>query len=160
MPLLILFIVLPLLELAVLIQVGGEIGALWTIALIGLTALVGVQLIRWQGFATLLRANERIREGTVPAREIAEGVMLALAGALLIAPGFITDAFGFALLIPTLRIALAEAAIKKWRPVSVVVRTEREVYGAEVIDPMKIERREHRGTQDGDVIDGEFRRER
>lgn len=157
MPLLIIFIVLPLLELAVLIQVGGEIGALWIIALIGLTAVVGVQLIRWQGLTTLLRANERIRAGTVPAREIAEGVMLALAGAMLIAPGFITDVMGFILLIPSLRIALAGAAIKKWRPVTVVVRNEREVYGAEVHESMSIERH---SDEKGDVIDGEFRRER
>ncbi len=86
-----------------LIRVGGYFGALPTIALVMLTAIIGVALLRRQGAATLLRANERLNAGEVPAGEMIEGVMLAVSGALLLTPGFVTDAVGFALLVPAAR---------------------------------------------------------
>ncbi|MEC8523524.1 MAG: FxsA family protein, partial [Pseudomonadota bacterium] len=100
MPLLIIFILVPMAELAVLIKVGSAIGVLWTLALIFLTAIIGVHLLRQQGLATLMKANERMQQGALPAQELAEGFLLALAGALLLTPGFLTDAFGFSLLMP------------------------------------------------------------
>ena len=102
-PLLLLFIVLPVLEMWVLITVGREIGALPTIGLVFLTAIIGVTLLRRQGISTLARAQEKMRTGDIPAQEMVEGIFLAVGGALLLTPGFITDFLGFACLIPGLR---------------------------------------------------------
>ncbi|BBM00114.1 FxsA family protein [Microbulbifer sp. GL-2] len=102
-PLLLLFIVLPVLEMWVLITVGREIGALPTIGLVFLTAIIGVTLLRRQGLSTLARAQEKMRTGDIPAQEMVEGIFLAVGGALLLTPGFITDFLGFACLIPGLR---------------------------------------------------------
>ncbi|MCS4505953.1 hypothetical protein KBTX_00614 [wastewater metagenome] len=105
MPLLILllFIGAPLMELYVLIEVGSAIGALPTIALCLLTAAAGTALLRQQGLETLTRARANMNRGSVPAIELFEGVALALGGVLLLTPGFITDVFGFACLIPWTR---------------------------------------------------------
>jgi UPF0716 protein FxsA len=99
----VLFIVVPILEMWLLITVGSHIGALPTIGLVFLTAIIGVALLRQQGLATLLRANERMRGGEIPATEMGEGIFLAVGGALLLTPGFITDAVGFACLVPPVR---------------------------------------------------------
>lgn len=102
-PLFILFIVMPILEMWVLISVGQEIGALPTIGLVLLTAMVGLALLRRQGISTVMRAQQKMQAGEMPAREMAEGIFLAVGGALLLTPGFITDAIGFACLIPGIR---------------------------------------------------------
>ncbi|WP_237067464.1 FxsA family protein [Microbulbifer guangxiensis] len=101
--LLLLFIVVPILEMWLLITVGREIGALPTIGLVLLTAVVGLALLRRQGLSTILRAQQKMQVGELPAREMAEGIFLAVGGALLLTPGFFTDALGFACLIPGLR---------------------------------------------------------
>ena len=97
------FIAVPLVEMYILIRVGGYLGALPTIGLVMLTALIGVTLLRRQGLATLTRAQDNMNAGVLPAKEMAEGIMLAVAGALLLTPGFFTDAVGFALLVPAIR---------------------------------------------------------
>ena len=102
----ILFIVVPLVELYLIIEVGGLIGALWTVLLVVLTAVIGVTLLRIQGFNTLNRARQNMEMGTMPAMEMMEGMVLAMGGALLITPGFITDALGFMCLIPATRRAM------------------------------------------------------
>lgn len=102
-PLLLLFIVMPILEMWLLITVGREIGALPTIGLVLLTAVVGLALLRRQGLSTVMRAQRKMETGEVPVGEMVEGIFLAVGGALLLTPGFITDAFGFACLIPGLR---------------------------------------------------------
>ncbi len=112
MPLLLVFIIVPMLELAVLIQVGSWIGVLWTILIIALTAVVGVALLKRQGTAVLTRAGQRMQDGGLPANELAEGFLLALAGALLLTPGFLTDGFGFALLMPGVRSLLIGSVLK------------------------------------------------
>ncbi|AGA89050.1 protein affecting phage T7 exclusion by the F plasmid [Thioflavicoccus mobilis 8321] len=101
--LLILFIVAPLAELYVLIQVGDQIGALPTILLSILTAIIGTFLVRQQGFAVLSRIQEQMRREEIPALEMLDGALLLVAGLLLLVPGFLTDAIGFALLVPALR---------------------------------------------------------
>jgi len=108
-----LFIIMPVAELAVLIQVGSVIGVMNTIGLVLLTAVVGAWLLRQQGLATLLRANERLNSGELPAKEVAEGLILAVGGAMLLTPGFITDTFGFLCLIPGTRHWLAAQALKR-----------------------------------------------
>ena len=101
--LLLLFVAVPLIEIWVLIKVGGLIGALPTIGTVLLTAVVGVGLLRQQGLSTLLRARERLLMEQIPAREVIEGLFIAFGGALLLTPGFVTDAVGFACLIPATR---------------------------------------------------------
>ena len=85
--LLLLFIVMPVLEMWLLISVGSQIGALPTIGLVLLTAVVGAGLLREQGFATLWRGRQKLQEGQLPTTEIAEGFILAVSGALLLTPG-------------------------------------------------------------------------
>lgn len=97
------FIIIPLLELYVMISVGEVIGAFWTIILVLLTAVVGVNLLRIQGMSTLMRAQQTMAQGGIPAMEMVEGIALAVAGVLLITPGFITDSIGLLLLFPASR---------------------------------------------------------
>ena len=101
-----LFILIPLIELYFIIVVGEMIGAFWTVMLVIITAVVGVSLLRVQGMSTLSRAQRNMAQGQVPAMEMMEGVALAVAGVLLITPGFITDTLGFLLLFPPTRQAL------------------------------------------------------
>ena len=101
-----LFIVIPLLELYLIIVVGGMIGAFWTVVLVLLTAVIGVNLLRIQGTSTLMRAQRNMAHGQIPAMEMMEGVALAVAGVLLITPGFLTDSIGFLCLIPASRQAI------------------------------------------------------
>ncbi|KMQ74995.1 FxsA family protein [Marinobacter subterrani] len=108
-----LFIILPIAEMAVLIKVGGMIGVFNTVGLVLLTAVIGAWLLRQQGLATLLRANQRLNSGELPAKEVAEGLILAVGGALLLTPGFITDTVGFLCLIPGTRHWLAAQALKR-----------------------------------------------
>lgn len=97
------FIVVPLAEIAVLIEVGGWLGVGPTLALIILTAVVGAWLLRRQGTAVLRRAQGQMQQGAVPLVEVFEGFCLVIAGALLLAPGFLTDTAGTLLLLPPVR---------------------------------------------------------
>ncbi len=94
------FILLPLAELYVIIQVGNAIGAGPTIALLLLDSLLGAWLLRRQGGQAWRRFNAAMSEGRMPAREIVDGALIIFGGALLLTPGFITDILGFLLLIP------------------------------------------------------------
>ncbi|MCH2272916.1 MAG: FxsA family protein [SAR86 cluster bacterium] len=97
------FIVLPILEMYILIEVGGFIGALNTIGLVLLTALLGLILIRQQGFRTLLNARNKLMQAELPTEELVTGIFLAVGGALLLTPGFVTDFIGFMCLLPFTR---------------------------------------------------------
>ena len=108
-----LFVVMPILEMVVLIKVGTVIGALSTVGLVLLTAVIGAALLKQQGLATLTRANQRLNSGELPATEVAEGLILAVGGALLLTPGFITDTIGFLCLIPGTRHWFAAQAMKR-----------------------------------------------
>ena len=100
------FIALPLAELFVLIEVGSVIGALPAIVLCVATAAVGAALVRAQGLRTLREVQAAIGRGELPAVAMLEGMVLALAGVLLLTPGLVTDAIGFAALVPPLRRSL------------------------------------------------------
>ena len=105
------FIVLPILEMYILIEVGGFIGALNTIGLVLLTALLGLILLRQQGFRTLLNARNKLMQAELPAEEIVTGIFLAVGGALLLTPGFVTDFIGFMCLLPfTRRLLMSQIA--------------------------------------------------
>jgi len=108
-----LFIIIPIIEIYLLIEVGSRIGALWTVMLVILTAVIGVNLLRYQGFSTLRRAQRSMSQGTMPAMEMMEGLFLAVGGALLITPGFLTDTIGFACLFPLSRRALIKMLLAK-----------------------------------------------
>ena len=97
------FIVLPILEMYILIEVGGFIGALNTIGLVLLTALLGLILLRQQGFRTLLNARNKLMQAELPTEELVTGIFLAVGGALLLTPGFVTDFIGFMCLLPFTR---------------------------------------------------------
>jgi len=104
MPLLILlFIVLPIAEIYVIIQVGQAIGALWTIALLIADSILGSLLMRSQGRQAWRRFNAAIASGRPPAREAFDGALVIFGGAFLLAPGFITDVLGLSLLLPPSR---------------------------------------------------------
>lgn len=100
------FLLVPLAEIYVLLKVGGVLGALPTIALVVLTAVVGAALMRAQGFSTLQKVQRQLAVGEVPAVAMAEGAFILVAGALLLTPGFITDCIGFCCLLPPLRQSL------------------------------------------------------
>jgi|TARA_B110000495_G_scaffold30165_1_gene23008 UPF0716 protein FxsA len=114
------FIVLPILEMYVLIKVGGNLGALNTVLLVLLTALIGVALLRVQGFRTLMNAKNKLGMAQLPAEEIITGIFLAIGGALLLTPGFITDIFGFLCLVPLTRRILLKVFLNNLRPFEVV----------------------------------------
>ena len=103
---LLIFLVVPIVEIYLLIQLGGVIGALWTVLLVVLTAVIGVQLLKSQGMATLTRAQQKMHNGEMPAQELLEGLALVVAGAFLLTPGFVTDSLGFLLLLPPTRMVL------------------------------------------------------
>jgi len=111
--LLLLFLLVPVIEIYLLIEVGSMIGAIYTILLVVLTAVVGAALLRWQGFTTLQRVREAMARGEVPAIEMMEGVVLLICGALLLTPGFFTDAVGFLALIPAVRRRFILEVIKR-----------------------------------------------
>lgn len=135
MPLLILaaFILVPLVEIAVFIQVGGLLGLWPTLGLVVLTAMLGTWQLRLQGLTTLERARGQIDRGVMPARELFDGVCLLVAGALLLTPGFVTDTVGGLLFVPALRELLRR-----------------------MIGRHFIVRGEARVVRDGDVIDGDY----
>jgi len=117
-----LFLVLaavPIIEIALFIEVGGRIGTWSTIAIVILTALAGSILLRWQGLAALRSVRTRLVAGESPERLLAHGAMILIAGALLLTPGFFTDAAGFALLAPTVRDMVWRQMEKRIRVVSV-----------------------------------------
>jgi len=108
-----LFVLVPTVEIYFLIKVGHLIGAIPTIGLVVFTALLGSMLLRFQGWATLQRTRATMAQGQVPALEMLEGVLLVMAGALLLTPGFVTDTIGFLLLVPPLRKVLIHWFISK-----------------------------------------------
>lgn len=112
--LLLLLIGAPLVELYVLIRVGSELGALNTVALCILTAAIGSVLLRQQGLSTFARVQDSMQRGELPAVELIEALMLFVAGVMLITPGFVTDAIGFACLVPGLRRAVALAIAERF----------------------------------------------
>ena len=129
--LVLLFIVLPIAELYVIIQVGGAIGVLPTIALLIADSFLGAALLRSQGRQAWARFNQALAESRVPAREVFDGAMVILGGALLLTPGFITDIFGLILLIPPTRDVVRRlSAGLAWRriPFGVTVRGSARTY--------------------------------
>ena len=110
--LLVFFILLPIVEITLLIDIGGNIGAGATILLILTTAMVGMVLVRYQGFSLLRDAQSQISKGQPPAKALAHGILVLLAGLMLIIPGFFTDGVGFLLLLQPVRSLLLDFLVK------------------------------------------------
>ena len=154
MPLLILllFIGVPILEIAVFIQAGDLIGLWPTIAVVILTGIAGTILLRVQGFGVLRRIQEQSDQGKAPVFELFKGLCLLVAGLLLLTPGFVTDSVGFLLFLPPFRKLMAQAIASRVR-----------VHGASAFafragpgGPRPGGR--PGGPGDGDVIDGEYQK--
>ena len=107
------FVVTPIVELAVIIQVAGSTGVMNTIGLLILVSLVGAWLVRREGLGILRRAQAELAKGRMPGRELVDGLLVLLAGALMLTPGFVTDAVGLALLLPPVRAILRLVATRR-----------------------------------------------
>ncbi len=107
-----LFVVVPIVEIALLIQVSEVIGGFATIALIVATALLGAKLVKQQGMDAMAQAQSQLQQGQLPASALFSGVCILVAGVLLVTPGVMTDIFGFMLLVPALRNKAAAALAK------------------------------------------------
>jgi UPF0716 protein FxsA len=117
--LLLLFILVPAVELVLLIELGGRIGTMATLALIVLTGALGASLARWQGLGVVRTMKSELAAGRIPAYSIVDGVIILLAGALLMTPGFLTDIVGFLCLVPGVRHVVKRML---WRRLEVVVQ--------------------------------------
>lgn len=113
MPLLVIFILVPLLEIYLLLKVGGLIGVMPTLLVIIVTAIFGTWLLRQQGAATLRRYQNTVSQGQLPAQEMMEGFALLFGGALLLTPGFFTDIVGLLCLLPITRQPIVRWLMKK-----------------------------------------------
>ena len=112
--LIVIFIVVPIAELAVLIQIGQLIGIWWTIALLVADAVLGSLLARSQGRATWMRFNDALRAGRAPAREVMDGALVIFGGALLLTPGFLSDILGVFLLLPPTRAFVRALLVRRF----------------------------------------------
>ncbi len=134
------FLIVPFVEIYLLLKIGGVIGIFPTVLLVVFTAVLGAWLLRQQGFATWQRMQTSLAQGAVPAYEMIEGPVLLVGGALLLTPGFFTDAVGFACLIPQTRQMFAKYII------------ENKLINTQNVSPFK-----KAEPKDGNVIEGEFR---
>jgi len=115
LPLLVLlFVLVPIAELAILIQVGQAIGVWWTIAVLVADSVLGAVLMRTQGRTVWRRFNEAMQSGRVPAGEVLDGGVVILGGACLLTPGFITDLFGLLLLLPPTRAVVRRLLVRRF----------------------------------------------
>lgn len=133
-------VAVPIAEIVVLIEIGGLVGVVPTIGLILLTAVAGTALIRRQGIALFATLRRELDEGRPPVGAVIDGAFLLIAGVLLLTPGFLTDAVGFALLVPGVRRLVAAAAAARFMA-SARLRTARRTGGES-------------GPREGDVVDG------
>jgi UPF0716 protein FxsA len=116
MPILVLlFILVPIAEIYVIIQVGQAIGALWTVLLLIADSLIGARLLSWQGRAAWRAFQDALAAGRVPHREILDGIMILLGGAFLLTPGFITDVLGLLLLVAPTRAVIRRGVVRSIR---------------------------------------------
>jgi len=137
------FLVVPFVEIYLLLQIGGIVGVLPTVFLVVFTAVLGAWLLRQQGFATWQRFQASLAQGAIPAYEMIEGPILLVGGALLLTPGFFTDAMGFACLIPFTRRKFAKYVIE-----SQLINAQQA--GSPFQKPQ---------TKNENVIEGEFKKE-
>tara|TARA_B100000575_G_scaffold265394_1_gene241919 strand:+ start:332 stop:751 length:420 start_codon:yes stop_codon:yes gene_type:complete len=134
-PFFLFFIGLPALEIFVLIKIGGQIGALNTIALIFLTAIIGIYFAKLQGIQTLKSGMVNLYQNKIPIYEMLSGASIAIAALLLIIPGFVTDLFGFLLLIPFTRKIFLNLTLKNKSTSN--VKNQNDTIDGEIIENKK-----------------------
>ena len=137
MRLFLLFLIVPLIEIALFVQIGGAIGLPWTLAIVILTAILGTILVRSQGAAVLSQLQSSMNDLRDPTEPLAHGAMILFSGALLLTPGFFTDAVGLALMVPGIRGAIFRFVKSR------VVVTQDFTY-------------DNAAPREPDIIDGEF----
>lgn len=142
------FLIIPIIEIYLLIKVGGIIGAIPTILLIIATAAIGAFLLRMQGIATVNRVQSTLQRGEIPAIEMMEGLLLLISGALLLTPGFFTDAIGFLALVPPLRQKFIVWGLKHMNVVQMQQHTHQTYEG------------HARRERDHITIEGEYKKEK
>lgn len=108
----VLFIIIPIIEITVIMQVGALLGVWPTVAIVIFSAWLGAKYVRQQGLATMQTVQLKMAQGEMPSSEIVTGLMLLVAGVLLVTPGFVTDIFGLSLLIPSVREGIAKQVQK------------------------------------------------
>ncbi len=107
------FAVLPIVEIALLVNIGEQIGGWNMVGIVIFTAFVGAYLVRREGLSTLMQAQQKMQAGAMPGQEMAEGLLLVIAGVLLVTPGFITDGLGFLMSFPLTRPLIAKSMMKQ-----------------------------------------------
>jgi len=117
-----LFLVTPIVEIALFLTVGERIGIPATLVIVVVTALVGASLVSRQGRAEVAALQASVVQGVVPSKELAHGAMILVAGALLLTPGFLTDAVGFSLLVPQIREVLRRWFARRYGRGAVTIR--------------------------------------
>lgn len=147
-----LFIIIPIIEIFLFMRIGALIGVMPTLGMIILTAVIGVSMLKMQGLSTLQRAQNNLQENKIPATELIEGIILLLCGALLLTPGFFTDAIGFLMLVPHIRRAAAKIIIEKGKLQIMNGSGFSGFSSTQGFDSSS-------GNQDGDIIDGECHKE-
>ena len=140
------FLLVPIIEIALFIQVGSLIGLWPTLAIVVLTAVIGTWLVRTQGRLAMHQIGRSFNQLNDPTEPLAHGAMILIAGVLMLTPGFFTDAVGFALLLPPVR-------VRVFRYLSRHVKVQRFQMGAR---PRPGPRGFDGGFDDGDVIDGDY----
>lgn len=159
--LLLIFLALPLLEIAILIKVGQVAGFWPTVALVLVTAIVGAHVLHAQGLATLERASDALAAGRPPVEPVAEGVFLLLAGAFLVTPGILTDLAGLLLLVPAVRRSIIRLAVSRLvgaADLDISVFTTHETAAGEPPQGRSTTGRRRPPPGHDIVIDGEFER--
>lgn len=145
MPLFLILVAVPIIEIALFIEVGGWLGLWPTLAIVIATAMAGAALLRSQGRGVMAELQGRLRQGGDPTGPIAHGAMILFAGALLLTPGFFTDAVGFALLVPPVR-----AALLRWGAARFAGAVHVQTFGTGAGPGAR------RPGGPGDVVEGEF----
>lgn len=154
-----LFAIMPIVEIALLVNVSGVIGGWNTIILVILTAFIGAHLVRQQGLATFATVQRKLQSGEVPSQEVAEGILLLIAGVLLVTPGFVTDVIGFLFCLPVTRPIIArQLAASIMRNTQVRTSFQTEQPGADFVYTQSQSTRHHTSQpkDSGVIIEGEY----
>lgn len=142
MPLLLIFILIPIIEIALFIKVGGFLGLWPTLAIVILTAFIGTTMLRTQGMSTMARLQSTMQTGENPVDPMVHGALILVSGVLLLTPGFFTDAVGFILLIPQIRSALIKWGATKMFSGNFTVMNQGQP--------------QHHKSGDSDVVDADY----
>ena len=154
-----LFALFPILEIAILLNVSEQIGGWYTVAIVILTAFLGARLVKQEGLSTLTQAQTKMQQGQVPGQEMAEGLLLVIAGVLLITPGFVTDGIGFILSLPITRPLIAKGLLKhiKEQPMQGPLGGQfNHDFNQQQSGPFGHNPTKHSKFQAGEIIEGEF----